>query len=431
MAHPRRKVGVTFSGETLTHFGGLLLLQAFFQRITIRRQLTRLLRRRERNSQYTLGEMVLALLYPILLGLGRIETTTLLRRNGVFQNLTGLRTYPDPSTLRRFLSRFGKLGIASFLKLHDRFRTRLMKGTRANFDLDTSVLTVYGNQEKAEIGFNPKKRGRPSFSPLFCFEGQSGVSWEAEWLPGNAHPAPLTIPLLGRAFSKLPKRVQKVFVRADSAFFDQKILEFLEGKQVSYAIVAKMNSALKNRIGGLRYRRYGSGLEAASFLFRPPTWKKTRRFVVIRRPVPEEPSWQLTLFEMQGFSYQAIVTNLDLLPINVWKFYNGRATAELVIRELKEGCSIGKIPRKDWAANLAYFQLVLFAYNLLIWFKHLYLPKEFRNLNIQTLRQRLLWVPAILVRPQGKPVLRLPKSYPYKEQFLKTLENIERRKIKI
>lgn len=431
MPKSRRKVRVKFSGETLTHFGGLLLLQAFFHRLALRRELTRLLRRRERNSRYTLGEMTLALIYPILLGLGRIETTKLLRQNGVFQELTGLRSYPDPASLRRFLTRLGTYGIPRFLRFHDRIKRGLTKMTSAIFDLDTSVLTVYGNQEKAKIGYNPKKRGRPSFAPLFCFEGQTGVSWEAEWLSGDAHPAPLTIPLLERALAKLPKHVQKVFVRADSAFFDQKILDFLEGKCISYAIVSKMTSSIKNRIGGLRYRRYGSGLEAASFMFRPPTWKKTRRFIVIRRPIPEEPSWQLTLLQLQGYSYQVIVTNLDLLPINVWKFYNGRATAELVIRELKEGCAIGKIPRNDWAANLAYFQLVLFAYNLLIWFKHLYLPKEFRRINVQTLRQRLLWVPALLVRPGGIPTLRLPKSYPYQKQFLETLKNIERRRIKI
>lgn len=431
MAKPRRKVRVTFTGETLTHFGGLILLQRYFQQMGLRMELTRLQRQPERNCRYTFGEMILAVVYPIILGLGRIEMSRLLQQNGVFQDLTGLRTYPDPTSLRRFLTRLGTFRIPRLLRFHDRIRRGLMNLTSAIFDLDTSVLTVYGNQEKAKIGYNPKKRGRPSFAPLFCFEGQTGVSWESEWLSGDAHPAPLTIPLLERALAKLPKHVQKVSVRADSAFFDQKILYFLEGKCISYAIVAKMTSAIKNRIGGLRYRRYGSGLEAASFMFRPPTWKKARRFVVIRRPIPEEPSWQLTLFKMQGYTYQVIVTNLDLLPINVWKFYNGRATAELVIRELKEGCAIGKIPRKDWAANLAYFQLVLFAYNLLIWFKHLYLPKEFRSLNVQTLRQRLLWVPALLVRPRGVPTLRLPKSYPYQKQFLETLKNIERRRIKI
>ena len=46
-----------------------------------------------------------------ILGLGRIETTELLRRNGVFRALTGLPAYPDPTPLRPFLLRFGLRGL--------------------------------------------------------------------------------------------------------------------------------------------------------------------------------------------------------------------------------------------------------------------------------------------------------------------------------
>jgi hypothetical protein len=47
--------------------------------------------------------MVLALMYPIVLGLDRLETASFLRSNGTFQYLTGLPSFPDPQTLRRFL----------------------------------------------------------------------------------------------------------------------------------------------------------------------------------------------------------------------------------------------------------------------------------------------------------------------------------------
>lgn len=48
-------------------------------------------------------KMLLALVYPIVLGLDRIETASLLRSDGTFQYLTGLQSFPDPQTLRRFL----------------------------------------------------------------------------------------------------------------------------------------------------------------------------------------------------------------------------------------------------------------------------------------------------------------------------------------
>jgi hypothetical protein len=426
-----KRVRISFAGESLTHFGGLYLLQAMVRQWGLPKRLYDALRFRRWNTTYTSSEELLAVVYPIMLGLGRVETTRLLQHNGAFQYLTGLRTYPDPSTLRRFLSRLGRGGLKAFGRLHDRLRTRLHAGASAIFDLDTTVLTVYGRQQNAQVGFNPKKRGRPSFQPLLCFEARSGICWEAEWLPGDAHPVPHVRALLQRAWAKLPVHVQRVSVRADAAFYDQKFFAFLEENRAFYVVAARLTRDLKQRLEGLRYRRYGSGLEATAVWHRPTTWGQRRRFVVIRRPLTEEPSRQLHLFTLRGYSYEALVTNLELLPLNVWKFYNGRSTAELVIRELKSGCAVGKIPRRDWPANLAYFHLVLFAYNLLMWFKALYLPPALKPISIQTLRNRFLWVPALLVRPGGVATLRLPRSYPYQTEFLDILHRIERRRVRI
>jgi hypothetical protein len=47
--------------------------------------------------------MILALVYPLILGLNRMETASLLRSHGTFQYLTGLSSFPDPQMLRRFL----------------------------------------------------------------------------------------------------------------------------------------------------------------------------------------------------------------------------------------------------------------------------------------------------------------------------------------
>jgi hypothetical protein len=46
--------------------------------------------------------MLLPLLYLMLLGLDRIETTQLLGQNGVFQYLTGLPSYPTPRRCAAF-----------------------------------------------------------------------------------------------------------------------------------------------------------------------------------------------------------------------------------------------------------------------------------------------------------------------------------------
>ena len=286
-----RKLRIATDGVGLTQFGGVALIQQFFQRIGLQGSFSQHIRFTQRNNRYSISESLEAFLYPLILGLGRIETTEPLRYNGVFHYLAGLPGYPEATSWRRFLERFARAGRDALVRLHDAGRGQMLgRRARANFDLDSTVLTVYGHQERAAVGYNPKKRGRPSYLPLLCFEGHTQDCWEGSYQPGNVYVSTITIPLLERAWAKLPKPVRGVRVRADGAFFDHKILEFIEEKRASYAIVARLTRPLKNRLPGLRYQRVSPGVSAAEFWYCPQGWPGPRRFLVIRRPVPEEPS---------------------------------------------------------------------------------------------------------------------------------------------
>ena len=120
-----RKLAIAFGEGTLTHYGGVYLLHRFLSRIGFRDVVARQLRLVQRNNRYSVGETLLALLYPMILGLERIESTQLLRQNGVFQYLTGLPSYPDATTLRRFLLRVAPTALPKLRALHDRFLHRM------------------------------------------------------------------------------------------------------------------------------------------------------------------------------------------------------------------------------------------------------------------------------------------------------------------
>lgn len=99
MARGPRKLKIVFGSASLTHYGGVYLLHRFFGRLRLKKLLTDATRLIQRNNRYSVGEMLLALLYPIILGLERIESTHLLRQNGIFQYLTGRPSYPDATLL--------------------------------------------------------------------------------------------------------------------------------------------------------------------------------------------------------------------------------------------------------------------------------------------------------------------------------------------
>ena len=104
MRRSPKNVKIAFDDAGLTHYGGVLFFHEFTRVLQLRRFLTRHLRYPRRNQRYQLSQMLLALIYPIVLGLDRLETAAWLQHNGTFQYLTGLPSYPDPQTLRRFLS---------------------------------------------------------------------------------------------------------------------------------------------------------------------------------------------------------------------------------------------------------------------------------------------------------------------------------------
>jgi hypothetical protein len=430
MQYGPKNLVLTFDGKNLTHFGGVYLLHLFFKRIKLRQLLYHNLRFSQRNNRYSVAEEMLALVYPIALGLGRIETSHLLKHNGVFQYLTGLPIYPNPTTLRRFLLRMAPLALLRLRRLHDRLLLSMIlrpePPTKVIFDLDSTVLILYGKQEMARIGYNPQKWGRPSYHPLLCFNGITKDFWHGELRPGDTHTATGTVELLKAVFAKLPPSVKIVIIRADKGFYDHETIEYLESKKALFAIVAKLTRPIKRNLSTLRYQVHSSGLETAEFMYQPTRWKKEYRFVVIRRLIPEDPTEQLTLFSMGKYSYQVLVTNMRLTPLNTWRFYNGRAAVELIIKELKGDYPLGKIPTKYFAANEAYFHTLLFSYNLINWFKRLCLPKEFHNMTLKSLRARLLLIPGELVRSKNRPTLKLPANFLYKDAFEYAIKKIDK-----
>ena len=429
-----KNIDISFTGKNLTHFGGVYLISLFLRCIKFKTVLYKSLSLTQRNNHYSITESILAVMYPSMLGIGRIETTDLLKHNGVFQYLVGLPAYPDPTTLRRFLQRLSPDGVTKLRSVHSQFlKMMLQKPHPAKnmiLDMDSTVLTLYGKQELALVGYNPTKHGRPSYHPLLCFDGITKDCIHGELRAGNVYTSAGTTNLLDASFAKIPPTVKRVFIRADKGFYDHKIVEKIETvPSRMFAIAAKLTAPIKRRLSSLRYHSPTPGIETANFTYQPNGWKHRYRFVIIRRPIPEDPTEQLSLFSMGKFSYQVIVTNMKLKPLNIWRFYNGRAAIELIIKELKNDYPLAKIPTKHFAANESYFHILLFSYNIINWFKRLCLPEKYHTMTLSSLRARLLLIPGELVHSGNRPILKLPEHFRDKDAVTFALHNISKLKL--
>jgi hypothetical protein len=434
-----RKLSFSFDGGQLTHYGGMALFQRFCHQLQLRQRLQRQVHFGRQAHNYDSADLVMALLYAMVAGLRRVNKTQVLQYNGAFLNLLGLDCFPDQSTLRRFLKGLSPATIRQLVRLHDRLRAQLFGHpqvpSRLLLDLDAVVFTIYGHQQKARVGYNPKKRGRRSYHPLLCFEASRHEFWHGSLRPGDAGDSTGVVDFLKRCQAKVPRgwRRNRIRLRGDSGFFGRRLIAPLDRARWGYVIVAQRRpTTIQQRALHARFSPAPHGMQVAQFWYRPKRWDRRHRFVVMRRPVAEDrdEAARLTLFRHGRYAYQVMVTNLALTPWRVWRFYVQRCTIEKNIRELLYDYPLSKIPTDDWVANVAFFHLLLLAYDLMHWFKRLCLPPEYRDATLETLRTDFLVIPARLTRTGNRNVLHLPEDYHHRRAFLAAWRRIQALRLK-
>jgi hypothetical protein len=230
-----------------------------------------------RNADYGAADLVLALLYAIMACLRRSNKREILQYNGTFLSLLGLSRFPDQSTQRRFLKGMSPRSVRPLVTLHDQLRAQLFplprRRTTLTFDLDSVVLTVYGKQQFARVGYNPKKRGRRSYPPLVCFEAHLQEFWHGSLRPGHTVTGTGLVAFVQRCLDKVPSSIawSRVRVRGDSGCFGKRLVEFLDTRGCGYTVVAKEYSPIKRSAAIANSGSWGRGGRWESSVINPIT----------------------------------------------------------------------------------------------------------------------------------------------------------------
>jgi hypothetical protein len=206
------------------------------------------------------------------------------------------------------LTRSGSRCIASTADCCKTFIHLPARRSRLIFDLDSTVVTVFGNQQNAAVGYNPRYRGKKSYDPLLCIEANSSYLWDAELRPGNAGTWDGSKEVLDTTFVNVPPEIREVRVRADAGFGFDPVFAAREARPAQDAVVARLTPAFKRLLPGLSYQPVNRKWEMAEFEHRPHGWPHARRFVVARRFIQQEEA-ETTLFSMGRYIYRAWVTN--------------------------------------------------------------------------------------------------------------------------
>jgi len=416
-----QNIHFTFGEKGLTYLAGIPIIYQFCKSLQLKRFLQIYLHLSHRNTYYHWADLILSHFYSTVAGIERFTHLFTLIDNGLLPPLVGLNRFPGTRAMRDFLLRLTPEDLTQIEKLHDLLRSQMFQYpnslTTFIINFDSVVLTVYGRQEGSAIGYSHKKRGRPSYHPLLAFESHLKISLLGELRPGNATNKSEALPFIKFALKKVPSTIarSRVRIRADAGFYCWPTVKFLDEEEYGYVIVAQMTIPIKYQIVGLRYHIFNhqEKLAAAEFQHQPHGWAEPHRFIAIRYTLPKEPETPQRTLPILGdrYQYHVFVTNLDLEPENIWYFYNGRASVELVVKELEENFFLTKIPTRKFLPNQTHFQLLLMDYDLFRWFQILCLPQELQSKTLKWIRRHFLTIPGRFITPGHKNTLQFPASF--------------------
>ncbi len=416
--------GIEATEPRLTGFGGAGLLAQFFQRLGLPEALAAL-PDLPATRKTPPAQVLLAMLYGLALDRSRQAHLADLGSDPVFLQLAGLEGVLSQSALSRFLAKVRASSAHALLDLNRTLVAEVRQGfadrETITLDFDSHVQTCLGRPQRSAVGFNRRRRGARSYHPLFAFCGETRDFLGGRFRPGNASDAKGARDLLEalRRWLRGSGFRGRLQFRGDNGFYNGRLMDALEARTISYAIVATLaGEGLLRRLVGLPYRALDREYAVAEFEYRAHGWSRARRLIAIRRRLdPREPKRgkQLKLLEAEGYSFQLIVTNLDLAPEEVWRFYNKRCNVENLIKEGRLGFSMDEVCSHHYAANALHCWLALLAGNLLGWLgERLGLA---RRESIAGLREKLLRLPARLVRTARHWVLKLSLHYQHLALF--------------
>ena len=421
------RLNVRETERAVTPFGGVVVFVEYLRRIDLCGELRRHMpvRYLSRN-QIEPSATLICFLISVLLGARRFAHAAWLRGDKALHAVLGVERFPTDDTICNLFRRFTMGNVQRlFEPLKNWELQRLpLREDGYSLDLDSTVFERYGQQEGSLKGHNPRKHGRPSHHPLLAVLAEAHFVLHGWLRSGNCGTSRGVVEFLEEALALWQQRQKIRLVRADSGFFDDKLLTFLEQRCLSYIVVTRLTQWVKREAQRIQHwTEVDQDYAVGEFQLRLHNWKAARRFVVVRERVREQRnSVGRKLIDVPGYTFRMFVTSCTAAPIDIWREYNRRADMENRIEELKNDLGADGFCLNAFFATEAAFRSILLLFNLLADFQRAAGLSGYQQPS--TLRSQVLTCGAILGRAGRRTVLHLSKSWGGLAQRIPLLDNI-------
>lgn len=424
-SHVIERVEVTFDDDNLVANAGLALVGVLVVRLGLEKLINDTVKLTGRVGGALPGRKLLTLVHTLMVGGTHIDHVDVLRA-GATTKVVPHRVMA-PSTIGTFLRAFTfghlrQLDVVAGEALRRAWSLGAGPGAeRMVVDIDSTICEVHGyDKQGASFGYT-KVRG---YHPLLATRAGTGEVLHARQRKGAAN----TARGAKRFVEELIPRVRRagaageLVVRADSGFWSNKTIATLERLGVGYTIaVGSGHKAIRTVIATIDEGAWvdivypdGGAAQVAEVDY-------NRRRLVVRRT--RILGHQTQLFD--DWRHHAFLTDQTGDVVDIDAFHRAHATVELAIKDLKAGAGAIHMPSGHFCANGAWLAAAVLAHNLFRWTNRLGNIGDPDRLTVaRTLLVRLLAIPARLVHPAGRPVLRMPTRWPWADTFTTALDSI-------
>ncbi|MDQ3344270.1 MAG: IS1380 family transposase [Actinomycetota bacterium] len=415
--HTLDRVDVTFDGDRLVADAGLLLPATLTQHLGVEALADGLV-----GVGHRPGRKLLTVVHTLLAGGDCIDDVDILR-SGATGEVVGHEVMA-PSTVGSWLRQFTFGHVRQLDALTERLLTMTWAAGAGPgaaplvIDIDSTICEVHGYAKQGAAYGYTRVRG---YHPLLATRADSGEIVHTRMRKGSANSARgaqrfvrETIRRVRRAGATGP-----ITLRADSAFWSNKVIDACGDHQVRFSITVRATTAVVAAIDGIDEAAWVDIDYTSSGVAQVAETKLAGRRLVVRRTRLVGPQAQL----WPDWRHHAFVTDLTVDAVTVDADHRGHAVVELAIRDLKHGAGLNHCPSGVFNANAAWLVLTALAHNLLRWVAAIGL--RISGLVVaKTIRRRYLTLPGRMTRTGRVDTLHLPTRWPWRDTFLAALARL-------
>ena len=374
-----------------------------------------------------LRDILGTILLSVLSGHTRYSHITTVKTDKVNAPLLGMNRIVSEDSVRRAL-----------LKMpHEESKEWLMEALKNCYteiltipwilDVDTTIKCLYGDQEGAVVGYNPKKPGRPSHTYHTYMMANIRMILDVEVMPGNEGSPSHTLPNLFTWIDSLAHKNRPSFIRGDCAFGTDAVMTASEERELSYLFKLKQTPNVKRFIGEKmvcgEWEKAGQGWEGCSGELKLTGWKKARNVIVLRRKLKKDVGIMdkdtltgQSVFQfaemgknIDAYEYAALVTNMDIGIMEIASHYRERADSENNFDELKNQWGWSGYTTQDLHRCRLMARIIALIYNWWTLFVRLIEPDS--HLEAITSRPLLLHSVGKQIQHAGQKIIQVSSHH--------------------